>query len=189
MKRALISLLFLFPLHLLGMNEHEQEAARIESTCCIIIDELFKQAGETLEERKDIISFEWLKRPEIAELQNCMSDALILSFDHNCKNSIPEKMERYLPSKIQQEATQLFKNNKISSDGARQFFYLSHMICGLSKIPEWQCDKMVKAIKNEAENETSLLKLKIQEQVQQHERKKEMRELCEKIVMGALPRT
>jgi hypothetical protein len=173
---------------LMSMNEQEQEAARIESAYCKIIDELFRQARETLEEQKDIISFEWLKRPEIKELQNCMSDALILSFDHNCKNSIPEKMERYLPSKIQQEATQLFENNKLSSDGARQFFYLSHMICGLSKIPELDCYNMMKAIKNQEENETSLLKLKIQEQVRQHERKKEMRALCEKMVMGALPR-
>ncbi|HLJ30809.1 MAG TPA: hypothetical protein VKU36_00075 [Candidatus Babeliales bacterium] len=186
MKQALISLLFLFPLHIMSRNEQEQEAARIESAYCKIIDELFRQARETLEEQKDIISFEWLKRPEIKELQNCMSDALILSFDHNCKNSIPEKLERYLPSKIQQEATQLFENNKLSSDGARQFFYLSHMICGL--IPELDCYNMMKAIKNQEENETSLLKLKIQEQVRQHERKKEMRALCEKMVMGALPR-
>jgi hypothetical protein len=164
--------------------EYTLQAQKIETTCRNIIDKIFVQAQISLEDKQDIITLEWLKCEEIKELQNHMSDALILYFDNNSKNIIPERLELYLQTKIRQEAEKLFENNKVTADGMKQFFYISKIMCGLSRGSG--CHDMIRTIKKE--NDIPLLKLKIQEKIYRYEKKEDMRQLCKNIIGGLLPR-
>ena len=188
MHKVITFFLFFPTLQLICMNERSLEykiqAQEIETTCRDIMDKVFFQAQLSLEDKQDIITLEWLKREEMKELQNCMSNGIILSFDNNTQNIIPEQLELYLHTKIRQEAEKLFENNKVTAQGMKQFFYVSKIMCGLSQGSD--CSDMIRTIKKE--NDISLLKLKIQEKIYRHEKKDEMRQLCENIIRGALPR-
>jgi len=165
-------------------SEYKIQAQEIETACRDVINKIFAQAQTSLEDRQDIITLEWLKREEIKELQNFVSNGIILSFDSNIKNAIPEKLELYLQTKIRQEAEKLFENNKVTSGGMKQFYYASKIMCGLSQGSD--CHDMMWSIKKE--NAIPMLKLKIQDKICRHEKKEEMRQLCENIIRGALPR-
>lgn len=184
-----VALSFFCIMQLVCMNEeiqdHEKQAKSIEIECCAIIDDIFKQARISLEEHQDIIELEWLKRGKINELQNCVSDGMILSFDNNHHNVIPGRLDLYVSNKIREEAQMLFECDKITAEGMRQFFYLSKIVCGLSQ--GLHCHDMIWNIKKEFD--TPMLTLKMKEKIEKHEKKEQMRRLCKHIIEGALPRT
>ena len=189
MKLKLFGYLFFCMFGVIYANEscieYEKCVQEMESSSCAVIDNLFTQARESLEAHEDIMNYIWLNRKEIKDLQNVMSDAcVVLSFDCNTHNIIPERLQAYLQTKIRNEVQQLFDGKKIDDKGAKQFFYFSRMICDLSQCTG--CGKMIRIIKDE--NVDALLALKIQQKVQRQEKKKEMRQLREYITVGAYPR-
>jgi len=187
MLKTILSLLFFSTLQLICMNESPEytlEAQNIEIECRNAIDKIFVQAQTSLEEKQDIIILKWLKCEEIKELERGISDGNFLALDNNIKNVIPERLELYLQTKIREQAEKLFENNKVTADGMKQFFYISKIMCGLSQGSD--CHDMIRIIKKE--HDIPMLKLKIQEKVYRHEKKEKMRQLCDNIIRGALPR-
>lgn len=186
MQKTIIFLLccFIFPLICMNEEDYHAQAQKIETECRTIIDKIFVQAQTSLEEKQDIITLEWLKNEDIRELQHAISNGIILSFDNNTKNVISEQLEVYLQTKVHQQAEELFENNKVTSEGMKQFFYISKIMCGLSQGSH--CDDMIRNIKKK--NDIPMLKLKIQEKIYRHEKKEDMRQLCKNIIGGLLPR-
>jgi hypothetical protein len=167
------------------LEPHRVCVADVENDCRNVIEDIFAKSRESIATNEDIITPEWLTRKEIKEIQHLMTDiCIVLDFDCNAKAVISERLQSYLQTKIRDEVDKVFESQDITVEGVRQFFYLSRIICELGDGTD--CRGMMRAIKNE--NSDSLQNLKIQRKLQRQVKKEEMRQLRERIILGAHPR-
>src|SRR4029078_2326308 len=95
-----------------------------------LIDALFDNACTSLAAKEYLMSAPWLsKQNEIKEIQNLLSDATILAFDHNEKNSIPEMLSTYVQHKISEKIPTIFDIDNISVKRVQDFYEFSHTMC------------------------------------------------------------
>src|SRR5947207_3419389 len=76
----------------------------------VLIDALFDNACTSIVAKEDVMSAQWLsKQNEIKEIQNLLSDATLLAFDHQEKNPIPELLSIYVQHKISEKIPTVFE--------------------------------------------------------------------------------
>jgi cell division protein FtsX len=163
-------------------KKQENYIKEMEKECCNIVDAIFSHARASIEAKEDIMTAEWFsKHEEFKKLQNALSDTtIILEFDENTDNEVPERLQIYLDDKIRQEIPKLFEIYKISVKDVENFYELSRIICELSQGKH--CARMIHHI--EDENLPQILKLKIQKEARAYLRKQEARELRRALVYG-----
>lgn len=164
---------------------YEKCAEEMEKECRSAIDDIFAHARESIAAKEDIITLEWLARKEIKEIQYLMSDScIILSFDCNVKNVIPESLELYLQTKVRDELDKVLAIEGISMRRIDQFFDLSKIMCAISQGSD--CQGMIRSIKDE--NSRSLQRVRLEKEARRKIKKDQARELRERIILGAHPR-
>ena len=164
---------------------YQESVKKIEQEFHGVIDALFSQTREAIIAKEEILTPELLARKEIKEIQHLVSDACIsLIFDHNAENVIPGLMETYIETKIRDEMKILLAVEGVSVRRIDDFLDVSKIICAFSQGSD--CRGMMRAIKDE--NFVAMQNLKVQKKVRQREKKERVRQLCERIRLGALPR-
>jgi len=164
------------------VQSYQELVQQLEAACCKTLDTVFSQIQASLQAEEDLVTVQWLARPEIKEIAYNMSNAQIeLGFNY----VISKKIKDYLEVKIRNEADIMFENNSITVDQAQQFFYISELICQLRQGVD--CCRIVHNIKNE--NFPCIENIKIKNKVAQQAKKEKRQDLCEAIALGALPRS
>jgi hypothetical protein len=167
------------------LEDPELTPQAIELAYYKVTDDIFAQAQLSLLAQENVVVPEWLARKEIDEIKYLMSDlSIILSFDREAQKKILEKLQDHLRAKIDTEIGNFATHDDASSKGFRQLCYLSEMVCDISQGTD--CDRMMRAIKND--NFAHRQNLKTKKNVRRQQSKEDMRQLCKMIALGAQPR-
>ena len=146
-----------------------------------LIDALFDKACASLVAKEDVMSAPWLsKQNEIKEIQNLLSDATILAFDHQEKNGIPEMLSMYVQQKISEKIPTIFEIDNISVKRVQDFYEFSHTMCKLSGGSS--CGRIMRAI--ESDHFEKMLLLKAQKIAREQLRKEEAAQLRDALMLG-----
>jgi hypothetical protein len=166
-------------------ENYEELIQKLETMCRETIDDIFVKAHASIAKQEDMITGSWLDRQKIKDIQNNMSNASVeLSFDLIAQKLITEKIQDYLQLKIRDEADKMFESKDISIDQVKQFFYLSELVCKLSKGNN--CHDMIRAIRYE--NFPCIQNLRTHKKVQKQAKKEQRRALCDSIALGTQQR-
>jgi hypothetical protein len=159
----------------------EEQIKALAQKGYVLIDALFDNACTSIVAKEDLMSAQWLgKQNEIKEIQNLLSDAILLAFDYQEKNPIPELLSTHVQQKISEKIPTIFEIDKISVKRVQDFYEFSHTMCKLSGGSS--CGRIMRAI--ESDHFDKILLLKAQKIAREQLRKEEAAQLRDALMLG-----
>ncbi len=159
----------------------EEQIKALAQEGYVLIDILFDNACTSIAAKEDVMTSQWLsKQNEIKEIQHLLSDATLLAFDHNEKNSIPEMLSTYVQDKISEKIPTIFDIDNISVKRVQDFYEFSHTMCKLSGGSS--CGRIMRTI--ESDHFDKILLLKAQKIAREQLRKEEAAQLRDALMLG-----